>query len=60
MIWEYSAVFNDKENYCLTRQAARLENPAAFPSYSKIAPVQLSCDASRMHDVREAIVNSHA
>jgi hypothetical protein len=34
MIWEWSADFSEKENYCLTRREGRLENPrsAQVPS----------------------------
>ena len=62
MIVKWSAEFNDKENYCLTERSAELENPrsAHLSSYSKISPVPQFCDAPRMHDVSELIVDSHA
>jgi hypothetical protein len=47
MIWECSAVFNDKENNCSTQQARRLENPrsASVSPYGANAPVLQFCDA---------------
>jgi hypothetical protein len=47
MIWECSAVFNDKESDRLTRRASRLENPrsAQVSPYFVSAPVQQFCDA---------------
>jgi len=53
MIWECFALFNDKENNCLTQQASRLENPRSAqvsPDFES-APVQQFCDAPGRNSV---------
>jgi hypothetical protein len=50
MIWEHLGVFNAKENFRLTPQAGRLENPAAFPPHCTIALVEEFFSAPHFHD----------
>jgi hypothetical protein len=51
MIWEHSGVFNAKENFRLTPQVRRLENPAAFSPHCTIALVEEFFIAPYLHDL---------
>lgn len=51
MIWEHSGVFNAKENFCLTPQGCRLENPRSFPPHCTFAPGQEFFSALFFHDL---------
>jgi len=50
MIWEHSGVFNAKENFRLTPQAHRLQNPAAFFPLCTIDSGKEFFSAPNIHD----------